>query len=305
MFHKLIKRVLKRIKQILKKFYMVKIRKYVRLSSYPYVSGDTFRKHSDFIYDEISFPKFENINSGDTLFVKTDYLNQFVDEHLDEIKEGITIIFHNSDQSFLEKHIENFTKKNITVFSQNLDIDIQNTKNIHPLPIGIENRSYLMHGRLKNFEKYMINNSNFKTEMILSAFNPNTNPERLEILKLVGQQKNINFLRFSSHKEYLKNVSLHKFNICPEGNGIDTHRFWESLMMNTIPFVKKNNLVLNFKKLGVPCYIVDEWSELTELNLESLDSFYNENLKILEKKEYIYFDYWSNFIKKNKKFNLD
>jgi len=70
-------------------------------------------------------------------------------------------------------------------------------------------------------------------------------------------------------------------------------------------FCQKNNLVLNFKKLGVPCYIVDEWSELTELNLESLDSFYNENLKILEKKEYIYFDYWSNFIKKNKKFNLD
>ena len=68
---------------------MVKIRKYVRLSSYPYVSGDTFRKHSDFIYDEISFPKFENINSGDTLFVKTDYLNQFVDEHLDEIKEAL------------------------------------------------------------------------------------------------------------------------------------------------------------------------------------------------------------------------
>lgn len=49
-------------------------------------------------------------------------------------------------------------------------------------------------------------------------------------------------------------------------------------------FCQKNNLVLNFKKLGVPCYIVDEWSELTELNLESLDSFYNENLKILEKK---------------------
>ena len=43
--------------------------------------------------------------------------------------------------------------------------------------------------------------------------------------------------------ERTKTWELHdnySFELCPEGNGMDTHRFYEALFLNTIPIVKKN-----------------------------------------------------------------
>ena len=45
--------MINRIKNYIYQKYLRYFRKYVRLSSSPYISGDTFRKHSDHIYDEI------------------------------------------------------------------------------------------------------------------------------------------------------------------------------------------------------------------------------------------------------------
>ena len=52
MFNRLIKRIVKRFKQELKTIYLSKIRKFVSLSSKPYISGDTFKQLSHHIYDE-------------------------------------------------------------------------------------------------------------------------------------------------------------------------------------------------------------------------------------------------------------
>ena len=56
----------------------------------------------------------------------------------------------------------------------------------------------------------------------------------------------------------------YSFELCPEGNGMDTHRFYEALFLNTIPIVKKNALEPMYKIF--PCVIVDEWEEITEKN---------------------------------------
>ena len=57
----------------------------------------------------------------------------------------------------------------------------------------------------------------------------------------------------------------YSFELCPEGNGLDTHRFYEALLLNTIPIVKKNTLEPMYRNF--PCVIVDEWKEITENNL--------------------------------------
>ena len=73
---------------------------------------------------------------------------------------------------------------------------------------------------------------------------------------------------------------------------MDTHRFWETLMMGSIPIVKKNNLVLNFEKFDIPILILDDWRDLDNLSKESLNNFYKNNYMKLENNKYIYFDYW-------------
>jgi hypothetical protein len=60
---------------------------------------------------------------------------------------------------------------------------------------------------------------------------------------------------------YLAALREHAFSICPRGNGIDTHRVWESLYMGCIPIVLRERL---FESFPLPILIVDDWSEVTE-----------------------------------------
>ena len=41
-------------------------------------------------------------------------------------------------------------------------------------------------------------------------------------------------------KEFLKDIRNHEFVLCPRGNGVDTHRLWETLYMGSIPIVKND-----------------------------------------------------------------
>jgi len=62
--------------------------------------------------------------------------------------------------------------------------------------------------------------------------------------------------------DYLNGLISHKFSLCPRGNGIDTHRIWESLYCRTIPVVRYEKAHRNFKDL--PILFVDDWSVVTE-----------------------------------------
>lgn len=296
MFHKLIKRILKRLKQKLKTFYMLYFRKFIRLSSYPYISGDTFRKIANHIYDEINNFKIDKIQKNEILFIKTDFIDKFIENYQDRYLKTV-LIFHNSDKSVDKEHLEKLTNKNVLIFAQNLNLNTNNYKNVFPIPIGFENRSYLMNGRLKSFNKVSKNKIiKTKDSKILCGFNPNTNEVRKNILEIVSKSNDIDLLRFTGHSEYLKILSNYKFNLCPEGNGLDTHRFWESLFVETIPVVIKSDFISNFKKLDIPCYVLDNWNELKRINPNNLNKFYDENLNLIKEKKYIYFDFWKNLI---------
>ncbi len=54
------------------------------------------------------------------------------------------------------------------------------------------------------------------------------------------------------------------FVLCPTGLGQATHRFFETIMLGSIPIVKKTNT--SFDKLYnvFPCLVVDDWYQVTE-----------------------------------------
>jgi hypothetical protein len=55
------------------------------------------------------------------------------------------------------------------------------------------------------------------------------------------------------------------FEISPRGNGLDCHRTWEALLLNTIPIVRSCSLDLVHR--AFPVVIVQRWDEITEDNL--------------------------------------
>jgi hypothetical protein len=57
------------------------------------------------------------------------------------------------------------------------------------------------------------------------------------------------------------------FVISPHGNGLDCHRTWEALILNSAPIVKTSPLDRLYTALGMPVVIVNDWSEVTCENM--------------------------------------
>jgi hypothetical protein len=65
-----------------------------------------------------------------------------------------------------------------------------------------------------------------------------------------------------------RNQSKYTFVISPHGNGLDCHRTWEALCLGCIPIVRTSPLDALYADL--PVYIVNDWSDVTEINLRKV-----------------------------------
>jgi hypothetical protein len=94
---------------------------------------------------------------------------------------------------------------------------------------------------------------------------------------------------------YIDNIYNHKFVVCPEGNGIDTHRIWECLYMGAIPLVC-DNINRNFY-YELPMIAVSSWERVTE---DWCEHAYNDYKDLRGRNEWnmnaLTFDYWKNKI---------
>mgnify|MGYP006108956385 CR=1 FL=1 len=111
-----------------------------RLSSYPYISGDTFKQFSDHIFDEVTSLNPENVKHGQVVFIKSDFLRVYFDKIHPFIKNKYIILTHNSDAEISNKYVDS---KIIRWFSQNVNV---RHDTITPIAIGLENLHYDQNG---------------------------------------------------------------------------------------------------------------------------------------------------------------
>ena len=272
-------------------YYLRFFRKYVRLSSRPFVSGDTFRNISDHRLDEISNIDPRKVSNNALIFIKTDYLDIFFDDILPQIESNINLITHNSDYPIGLEHEAKVNEKINSWFAQNLNFVPESHSIFHALPIGLENRSYFKNGKITHF-KSQNTSGGIKLDRIYCSFNTTTNKERIAVLNYAKNNNLVDFKGFSNHKNFVRNLSSYKFAICPEGNGLDTHRFWESLITKTLPIVKKSDFITNFYNIGIPMIVLDDWKELITLDEDTLKKLYNSNYEKLHSQDYITLDFW-------------
>ena len=282
-----------KIKQELYSKYKKYLARYFRLSSYPYVSGDTFRDFSKFIYDEYTSFNPENLKNKDIIFVKTDLLEDYFKYVHPKIKVQYILLSHNSDEIINSQHKKYLDSKIIHWFAQNLVEEFAD--NVSVIPIGLENRWYLKNGKLRLIKKFE-NIKHNKDLIALSAFNAETHEERLELLECVKSNKLIYKPEINKKTEYLDYVSRSKFVLCPEGNGPDTHRIWESLLFESIPVMKESKFTKILEKSDVPILTLNNWSEIKDLDSEILNNFYEQNKVRFKSNKYSYFSFWENKI---------
>lgn len=161
-----------------------------------------------------------------------------------------------------------------------------NMHNVIPLPIGFENFRWG-----KKDEDYLsVSNENIeKTEKIYLNCKQSTNvSERSEcynecskIEKVTKDQSNL------SHNEYLRKIKSHEFVISPPGNGLDCHRTWEALIMNSVPILKDIGRMRDLYQ-GIPVLFVENWKDIESLDTDLSYDFGNQ--------EYLTFKYWKEYM---------
>ena len=215
------------------------------------------------------------------LFLYTHILDEFLTYILDNLDKKINynIYLHNSDHSLNQNHFLklkncNFIKK---VYSQNINCDFDDKFTL--LPIGLAN-SMFPHGNTLSLYETMTSTYYLKkTKNLYININPNTYAYRKNVLEQVNNKRfNITNLPIPFN-EYLTELSTHYFSLCIRGNGLCTHRLFESLYLGVIPviinnkYTNMNNYVKYLRSLNIPFY------EITQESLEEYsDDFFNETL---------------------------
>ena len=267
-----------------------------RPSSRPYISGDTFRKISDHIYDESKKMNPLKVKKNDIVFISSTLIDTFFIEIHPLINNEYILISHNSDRNITQEEIKHIDNKILHWFAQNM---VGKNNKISVMPIGLENLRYQLNGVLSDFQ---ITENIEKSKTTLSSFNVVTNnKERKKVLESLKNNRFIENNSFGNHREYFEELKKYKFNLCPEGNGLDTHRIWESLLASVIPVMIRNTFTENLASLNFPIMLLDEWEDFNSFSIEDLNKYYKEETASKSFFDIVSYEYWLNKIISKKK----
>lgn len=262
-----------------------------RASSYPYISGDTFRAWCDHIFDETKVPFLpETVGLADTIFVKADMLEQFFAHMHKRIKNNYILVTHNSSYSVPRGYARWLDDpKIIAWFGQNID---RKHPKLFALPLGLENARW-PRGNIRSIKLIQEKLPIKKDKLLYLNVSVNTNPKKRK--PLVEFFKDASFCyntKNRTHKQFLQDLATSFFVASPQGRGIDCHRTWEALYCNAIPIVTHSTIDELFE--GLPVLIINNWQEITQ---EYLEEKYNQLCNKNLNNEKLYADYWLKKIK--------
>ena len=264
-----------------------------RRNSSPYLSGDLFSDMADISMYPPKFrgkqPTLKDISEARVIFCPSHRLNEFFDDYNTQINASV-IICGNSDFEFhqIPARVPASVKQ---LFLQNSFIS--DDSRISTLPIGIENFRWGVNGNPK-YMKSEIPFSARKSEVLIGPFGL-THPIRSEIReKFSGGHKGVSLLteRYEP-QEYSKIASDYKFVGAVRGNGVDTHRLWETLYRGSIPLIQTDDWAKGLRGLNLPLIEIARWEE--RAILEIIESPIERGFEI-KKIDAIWWPFWKKLI---------
>jgi hypothetical protein len=103
-----------------------------------------------------------------------------------------------------------------------------------------------------------------------ASANQGERKQLLELISKLGEKYRIlgaepNFT-YSGRLQYLGAIRECSMVLCPEGNGIETHRFWETLYMGGVPIVVRNSFTESLYR-NFPIIELNSWNDLEDVEL--------------------------------------
>ncbi len=262
--------------------------KFNRPSSYPYITGDSFRSLATHIYDDLQEVNVKNVMENDIVFVRGDFLHTYFKKIHPKIKNKYILISHNADTNITDVFEKYIDDKIIHLFSRNLMFKHEKCT---PIPIGLQHRIYDNKNKvIECIKKIKIIDK--KINKIFYAFTEETNIIRSVALKSLSS----NFLSEKPEKkltreQYYIEVSKHAFNASPEGNGVDCHRTWETIHLGGIPIIGKSVNSEYWKLINLPVLIINSWEDINNFDENFIRREFKEIIKNSNNSG-LYMDYW-------------
>lgn len=245
-----------------------------RPSSYPYITGDTIRAFADHVFDETTdvsawSHKAFDIEAGDVVFLKTDFMDEFFTSTFPRIKNGFVLATHNSDFPAPSQYASFLDDARLLAWYA-LNPDTVHPKLV-PVPISLAN-AYWPHGRPSvvqdAFDAKKEAWSTRQHGLYINMDITSNKDDRPKALTSVARLESVYVRRERlNYSDYLHDVANSKFVLSPPGNGADCHRTWEAILLNAVPIVVSSSLLSPLYK-GLPVMTVDDWSEVTEAKLQ-------------------------------------
>ena len=237
----------------------------VSRTSYPFLSGNTFKSLCDAELDNNFDAFFNTLSCHNKLFIDVNNLHLLVcwlKSHPSALPRRETLIVHNGD--LLPEPSDCLLVK--SYFSRLHAVNwLGSSNDIQPLPIGLENISLVQNGVPRDFARTISKHKNSwqkRSIEILIAFNDQTQvSERTEARNASKHIKGA-FVTSGviSPRKYRELVANSKYVLSPPGNGPDCHRTWEALYLGSVPIVKKD--YWNFQDLNNHVVVLDSWTEI-------------------------------------------
>jgi hypothetical protein len=256
------------------------------MSSFPLISGDTFRSICDLSFDddtdlndlirdihafEFSYSPKIFINGGSR------YYELFKECEKHEFNKKLKFIYHNDDRPLILDFSSRLIGKH--------DFYSVNTNNsaITNIPLGLENLKECRYGKILSYtnnDVRLFRCNTTKDSLVLLNFREETNlGHRSEVLNLA---KKFDFVKIANKVDIasnIRNIQSSYFVLSPAGNGIDCYRNFEAMYLGVVPVVQKAEQLPYM--VDLPILIVDSYADFLELpfsvKVELFMSFHNRS----------------------------
>jgi len=255
--------------------------------------------------DRIEINKFSHLHDEKNIFFcKTDYILEDF-KNISKLDHPVTLITGNSDYAITDELVSLAPKNIVSWYAQNA---LSNAEILHPIPLGLENKLPSVrdgHGigyfdRASKKEELLNSINNNPTKLIYANFNIDTNYDyRSAVKKKCIDSSFIDWQEPTlALSEFFNKITDYKMVVCPAGNGVDTHRLWETLYCGRIPItiiVGEYKIYELYKKL--PIILLNNTQDISNYNLimqkyaECQSKNFNQKL--------LNMNYWITKIKKN------
>jgi hypothetical protein len=208
--------------------------------------------------------EFLNVcRAAKTIFVYTHLLDYFEKYIAPRLHNDFVLVTHNSDDAVGLSRLALLNHPNLVAwFAQNAHVA---HSKLRPLPIGMANSQW---GESRVNFLFEQSQHLEKSKLVYANFSVATHPSRVAALSAANSAPAVTIQSGVSFEDYVTELAKHKFCLCPRGNGLDTHRFWEAQYLDCIPIIVKDDWIPAYS--GLPILVLDSWEALATTNLDEM-----------------------------------